>query len=171
MAIGLEKSIESEYNGLEPVNEYKLTRNQREFLKKLGSFEAPYLEEKLLESKEFNSIEKYQEAFTEFKKYVALAKFFGKNMSMTSKKVDELWHQFILFTQQYHEFCDENIGEYLHHVPKTSISSFTPEYRLNFINSYKKIFGDVPKIWELSRKNRMTRAGCNCGGPDMCGSD
>ena len=151
MAIGLEKSIESEYNGLEPVNEHKFTDEQKNLLYKLGSFEAPYLEEKLLEDGKFNTPEEYQEAFTEFKKYVALSQIVGKNMAMLSKKVDEVWHQFILFTPQYHKFCKEMRGKYLHHVPKTSISSFTPKYRLNFIDSYKEIFGDIPEIWGLNK--------------------
>ena len=28
-----------------------------------------------------------------------------------------MWHEFILFTQEYHNFCETFFGNYLHHVP------------------------------------------------------
>ena len=34
-----------------------------------------------------------------------------------SRRVDDLWHEFILFTRDYHAFC-ERIGGYVHHVPE-----------------------------------------------------
>ena len=37
--------------------------------------------------------------------------------AMPSRKVDDLWHTFILFTKEYHKFCHKSFGEYLHHNP------------------------------------------------------
>jgi hypothetical protein len=31
--------------------------------------------------------------------------------------LDKMWHEFILFTQDYHNFCENYFGTYLHHVP------------------------------------------------------
>lgn len=31
--------------------------------------------------------------------------------------IDEMWHNFILFTKDYQEFCDENFGFFIHHNP------------------------------------------------------
>lgn len=31
--------------------------------------------------------------------------------------LDKMWHEFILFTQEYHKFCETFFGSYLHHVP------------------------------------------------------
>lgn len=31
--------------------------------------------------------------------------------------LDEMWHNFILFTKEYHRFCTEHFGKYLHHLP------------------------------------------------------
>lgn len=31
--------------------------------------------------------------------------------------VDNMWHTFILHTQDYHDFCDKYFGLYLHHIP------------------------------------------------------
>lgn len=34
-----------------------------------------------------------------------------------TKPIDEYWHTFILFTQQYHAFCQTMSGRYIHHKP------------------------------------------------------
>ena len=31
--------------------------------------------------------------------------------------IDEMWHNFILFTKEYHEYCRNNFGFYVHHKP------------------------------------------------------
>jgi len=36
---------------------------------------------------------------------------------MPSKVVDDLWHEFILFTQHYDAFCKQAFGKFLHHTP------------------------------------------------------
>src|SRR3954452_16226916 len=36
---------------------------------------------------------------------------------MPSKVVDVGWHEMILRTREYHEFCRRAFGEYLHHTP------------------------------------------------------
>ena len=41
----------------------------------------------------------------------------GKFVSMPSQAVDVLWHEFILFTRQYDQFCKRALGSYLHHTP------------------------------------------------------
>jgi hypothetical protein len=33
------------------------------------------------------------------------------------REVDNMWHNFILYTKDYHEFCQRFFGEYLHHQP------------------------------------------------------
>lgn len=32
--------------------------------------------------------------------------------------IDEMWHNFILFTQDYQNFCQDNFGRYIHHQPE-----------------------------------------------------
>lgn len=34
-----------------------------------------------------------------------------------SKKVDKAWHEFLLFTREYEEFCRERYGRMIHHDP------------------------------------------------------
>lgn len=47
----------------------------------------------------------------------------GEFVSMPSKVVDDLWHEFILFTQHYDEFCKKAFGKFLHHTPAVVLGS------------------------------------------------
>jgi hypothetical protein len=46
-------------------------------------------------------------------------------LTMPSKAVDLLWHEFILHTTEYEEFCQHAYGRTLHHVPETSMNAET----------------------------------------------
>jgi hypothetical protein len=41
----------------------------------------------------------------------------NKFVSMPSQAVDDLWHEFILYTRDYKEFCAKAFGSFLHHSP------------------------------------------------------
>ncbi|MDI3326604.1 hypothetical protein QKW35_19680 [Pontibacterium granulatum] len=50
----------------------------------------------------------------------------GKRMvSMPSQAVDVAWHEFILFTKNYQQFCSKALGRFLHHTPAEAMSSPT----------------------------------------------
>lgn len=50
----------------------------------------------------------------------------GKRVvSMPSQVVDSAWHEFILFTRQYEEFCNLALGRFLHHTPAEAMESPT----------------------------------------------
>ena len=50
--------------------------------------------------------------------FVASANRKGNEMiGMPSRVVDDAWHEFILMTRLYHQFCDRAFGRYLHHTP------------------------------------------------------
>lgn len=40
-----------------------------------------------------------------------------QHISMPSQVVDDLWHEFILYTKNYQSFCQQAFGRYLHHTP------------------------------------------------------
>ncbi|MBI4440850.1 hypothetical protein HY639_01665 [Candidatus Woesearchaeota archaeon] len=131
---------------------------ERLFFEKLEAFEAPFLEEKLLDKGVFQTQQDYQIVFSEFKKYVALIKTTGQSIPMTSKAVDEVWHQFILFTREYHAFCDDMFGRYIHHAPATRSQPVAKAD--NFFFLYQSMYGPMPAVWtekEWKRK-RDSRA-------------
>lgn len=41
-----------------------------------------------------------------------------RHFGMPSKAVDTAWHEFILLTKSYADFCDGGFGKFLHHVPR-----------------------------------------------------
>ncbi len=117
-------------------------------------FRAPYLEEKLLKERVCETPEEARAAFEEVKKYLLLS-YSGQthNYSMWSRKVDEVWHQFVLFTAEYNRFCRRYFGRYVHHAPsnapKHHASEELPEAtRAEFKEAYEQRFGPLPAIWD-----------------------
>ena len=62
------------------------------------------------------SIKEVEAIFTELKKFLFLSAI-SKEMLSPSNKVDELWHQFILFTKDYRNFCITFFGKFIEHEP------------------------------------------------------
>lgn len=138
-------------------------------LQKLDGFEALYLKEKLKTEGVFTTEREYREAFTEFKKFVALAGIYEDKISMNSEKVDAVWHQFILFTREYQTFCNDFLGQFLHHVPKTSFTPLAEGGKEKFVRLYQKTFGKIPKIWEIASES-CSSCGEGCSSSGMCGT-
>ncbi len=40
-----------------------------------------------------------------------------RHVSMPSQVVDDLWHEYILYTRRYQDFCRKAFGRFLHHTP------------------------------------------------------
>jgi hypothetical protein len=115
----------------------------------LLAYEFPDLEERAMHHGLFRCSESYREAFTELKKFLWLcAKSDEQSVLMVSKLIDELWHQFILFTREYHFFCDQFFGRYIHHNGKmTTVSIGHKAGILKFFRAYKENFGPVSRLW------------------------
>lgn len=56
--------------------------------------------------------------FEGLRQYFFIAMKANRRMvAMPSQVVDDLWHEFILYTRHYQAFCDKALGRYLHHTP------------------------------------------------------
>ena len=99
-----------------------------------------------------------EKAIIEFRKYMIVRLVTGKTIAMTSDIVDLVWHQFILFTKEYHEFCLTIFGEYIHHSPATDIKKPKQQHLENLLIEYTKLFGELPKIW----KKELSQTSCDC---------
>jgi len=49
----------------------------------------------------------------------------GRMVAMPSEIVDVFWHEFLLFTREYQDFCKKGIGRFLHHTPTEVMKSPT----------------------------------------------
>jgi hypothetical protein len=83
---------------------------------------------KLKVSKHYPNLEKKQINFI----LEGLKQFFiinnradKKNIAMPSQAVDVAWHEFILHTQAYEEFCKRSMGRFLHHTPAEAMKTPT----------------------------------------------
>ncbi|MEN2435788.1 hypothetical protein AAH994_10275 [Weeksellaceae bacterium A-14] len=60
-----------------------------------------------------------EKIFTETLKWLWLGnKVDGVFIDDSTLIIDEMWHNFILFTQEYEYFCMQNFGRYIHHQPE-----------------------------------------------------
>lgn len=55
--------------------------------------------------------------------FLAHLKSGRKFVSMPSQVVDDMWHELILYTRTYQQFCDKAFGQFLHHTPAVVLSS------------------------------------------------
>jgi hypothetical protein len=93
----------------------------------------------LMDQQQFNSIMAYQnedvisrftdqmdiapteaeDIFAETKKFLYLSQVPGIFIPDELLIVDEMWHNFVLFTRDYHDFCLDHFGRFVHHQPAT----------------------------------------------------
>lgn len=91
----------------------------------------------------------------EYKKLMYLASIY-KNISPPDP-IDQVWHQHILYTFDYKNFCDKYIGFFLHHNPERFTKpnpSGIDIYALT-VELYEKEFGYKPPldVWVLNAKS------------------
>jgi len=63
--------------------------------------------------------EEAEDLFRETRKFLYLCQLPGIFIPDELLILDEMWHNFILFTKEYHRFCEEHFGRYFHHLPAT----------------------------------------------------
>ena len=129
------------------------SRGEEQTKHALLAYEFPDLEERAMHHGLFRCSELYREAFTELKKFLWLcAKSDEQSVLMVSKLIDELWHQFILFTKQsHHVFVIIFFAGHIHHNGKlTTVSTGHKPGILKFFRAYKESFGPVSRLWSDS---------------------
>jgi len=91
-----------------------------------------------------------EKAILEYKKFMYLAAI-SDVMVSPSAIVDTVWHQHLIFTQSYQDFCSL-VGKQIQHVPSTHQKKQEEQFRLAKERTkriYHEHFGTQPKaIWE-----------------------
>ena len=82
-------------------------------------------------------------AVDEYCRFLFLRKSFPEISICPGFCVDEVWHDHILHTKNYIDFCNKMFGEYLHHVPKNLITNdeFDPNPTIEL---YTQFYGYSP---------------------------
>jgi hypothetical protein len=63
-----------------------------------------------------------------------------KSVPMYSEKVDDIWHEMLMFTRDYEAFCQTFAGEMIHHTPTTSTVENPIQQRAKFDWLYSQFF-------------------------------
>jgi hypothetical protein len=126
-------------------------------------YRAPFLVEKLVKDHIADTPEEAEALFAEVKRYLVIAALdSGTSWHMYSLRIDECWHQFILFTRQYVEFCKLYFGRYVPHAPSNSPETGRkPGRRASFREfdaRYRELFhSPLPEIWVDARNVTLNR--------------
>jgi hypothetical protein len=117
-------------------------------------YEAPFLIEKLIKNCVVDTDAEAEELFREVKRYLVLCDLDQSRVwNMYSLRVDEAWHQFILFTRQYMEFCQRFFGRYVPHNPSNApkVEYSRPAEKTSFkqfYSRYQELFAEpLPDLW------------------------
>ncbi|WP_166243513.1 hypothetical protein [Paenibacillus turpanensis] len=92
--------------------------------------------------------EAYDWYWFELKRYFAMNAVLP-HVPMFSERVDVLWHEMLMFTREYQQFCDRFVGRMIHHVPNTAPTPI-PHERAWFDWVYTRMFEEtlyVSHIW------------------------
>jgi len=120
------------------------------------AYDAPFLTEKLLKDHIVDTAEEARALFAEVKKYLVLVRSDETTWwDMYSLRIDEVWHQFILFTGEYINFCQRFFGGYVPHSPSNAPKPAThteaervPSTFESFQTRYQELFGEpLPDAW------------------------
>ncbi len=87
-------------------------------------------------------------AVLQYRNFLALRRKYGNaNQFIPSVDIDEVWHNHILFTAQYHRDCQTIFGDYVHHHPQalspsSSVRAQLAEQYQQTQECYKSEFGE-----------------------------
>lgn len=73
--------------------------------------------EKIVKRIADHGVESASECFAECLKFLKLCAANPQTSFVPSRLVDEGWHEFVLCTREYTEFCHAEAGAYIHHDP------------------------------------------------------
>ena len=85
----------------------------------------------------------------------------AKQVGMPSKAVDDAWHEFIVMTREYADFCTKAFGRYLHHTPAAQMPEPVDDAVANTLHQLKSpligpasvaMLGTMPLIFALDRE-------------------
>jgi hypothetical protein len=119
-----------------------------------------------------------EDAFRETLKYLWLAKKHEQDvmkhknneefpnecfMPRSMREIDEMWHEFILFTEDYTNFCHQYFGEYIHHFPNIFDNIPRPREEVEMdtkkllLYIYDNLGEDTVRIWFSSYLNENSQ--------------
>jgi uncharacterized membrane protein YgcG len=81
-----------------------------------------------------------------------------RSVPMYSKQVDAVWHEMLMFTREYEQFCTRFCGEMIHHAPHAPGAQPLMGERAMFDWAYGELFGQAPasgRLWGAFYRTQM----------------
>jgi hypothetical protein len=89
----------------------------------------------------------------------------GEEGLVPSAAIDRAWHAFILHTEQYTSYCQENFGRYIHHRPSVELRGNAESYDRTRTLARAR-FGELDdEVWVPGPGSNCGPGGCWGGGP------
>lgn len=109
-----------------------------------------------------------RQQFEECKKFLVICGESPDQAHAPSLVIDEMWHSFVLHTQDYQQFCEKYLGRFIHHRPTERPER---EAYLRTLSAYKERFGEAPiKYWPAAKAADCDSGVCQDYCSDGCNS-
>ena len=97
-------------------------------------------------------------------KFLILAAENADGQLTPSARVDVAWHEFILFTRTYVNFCEQYLGKMIHHEPSSNHEVNSQQYSLT-LSRYRNRFGEPPsEYWGgANLQSEQSQVSASCG--------
>ena len=105
-----------------------------------------------------------EKALSEAIKFLILSAENTTGQITPSTRVDLAWHEFILFTRTYLNFCEKYLGKIIHHEPSSDHAANSQQYSLTLAR-YRERFGEPPAdYWGGANVHSdQTQVSASCG--------
>lgn len=133
-------------------------------VRELNDYKAPFLIDKLVKDNIAADPAEAEGLFLEVKRWLILIHSdLSRNWEMYSLRVDEIWHQFVLYSGEYFKFCHRFFGGFVPHSPANAPRIEKKDTKENgtfeeFRICYEKMFNVVlPDAWFDERSVTLNR--------------
>jgi hypothetical protein len=115
-----------------------IARTKLARLRALERYDISFVADRLIRENSSRS-SSIASSLLDFKRYMSLAVLGYRGLAVPSQQVDDVWHAFLLFTQEYAAFCRKTVGFFVHHVP-TASGRKLPD-GAGVAEAYRRVFG------------------------------
>jgi hypothetical protein len=101
-----------------------------------------------------------EQLFVDTKRYLYLCAVAGKPLAPPAQ-IDQGWHEFLMYTKDYQEFCSSHFGKFVHHTPNPTL---TPHAVLRVSDTSKLAaahFGELSTNWRVYSDDCSPDYDCN----------
>jgi hypothetical protein len=112
--------------------------------------------------------EKVMSVFEDLKRFLFLCAV-SETPIVPTRVIDEMWHDFILFTEDYAMFCQSFLGKFIHHRPRRRDEPRSHDKSIKTLAIAKAAFGELSANWEYRKADGTlvdfsAAADCNSSG-------